>query len=244
MSSKRVVIDTFKLQPGERLAGKYVVGERLGSGWEGEVYHVEERNTGIERAAKLFFPQRNPNNGALRFYAKKLEKLRECDMVMRYHTQDSFRFNGTDVHFLISEYIHGELLADMIKRQPGKRLTVFQAISLLHTLACGVEQIHRKGEYHGDLHDGNIIVRHVGIGYQVKIVDFYHWGRCTREHMHDDLCALIRILYDSLGGARHYPKQPEEVKDICKGLKRSLLTRKYRIVAHLRHHLETIEWSW
>jgi hypothetical protein len=36
------------------LAGKYVVEGLLGSGWEGEVYRVTERSTGIKRAMKLF----------------------------------------------------------------------------------------------------------------------------------------------------------------------------------------------
>ena len=36
---------------------------------------------------------------------------------------------------------------------------------------------------------------------------------------------LIRIFYDAIGGAKHYRKQPPEVKAICCGLKRSLILR-------------------
>ena len=45
-------IQTFDLAPGRTLARKYEVVSRLGGGWEGEVYRIREKSTGIERAAK------------------------------------------------------------------------------------------------------------------------------------------------------------------------------------------------
>ncbi|RMD82740.1 MAG: serine/threonine protein kinase [Candidatus Dadabacteria bacterium] len=236
-------IETFGLEPGRRLAGKYVVGELLGKGWEGEVYHVTEIATGIERAAKIFFPKRNPHNRALKFYARKLNKLRNCSILIQYHTQESFRYKGMQVPFLVSDYVEGELLSDLLARQPGGRLHPFEALHLLYALVRGVEEIHRLGEYHGDLHSDNVIVRRVGLGFDVKVVDMYHWGRATAAHLQDDVCYLVRILYDAVGGARHYAKQPPEIKAICCGLKRSLITKKFRTASHLRRYLETFEWQ-
>ncbi len=236
-------IDAFDLKPGNRLAGKYRVGVCLGAGWEGEVYHVTEESTGIERAAKLFFPARNPRNKAVKFYAKKLDVLRDCSMVIRYHTQESIPFHGHDITALLSEYVEGEILAEYVKRQPGARLAPFEAVHLLHNLTRGVEEIHDLGEYHGDLHDLNILVRRVGLGHKVKLVDFYHWGRCTPTHHLDDLCSLIRLFYDSLGGAPHYAKQSSEIKYICAGLKRTIIGKRFRTVSRLRHHLETMGWE-
>ena len=40
---------SFNLHCGDCLAGKYQVVTLLGAGWEGEVYLVRERGTGIER---------------------------------------------------------------------------------------------------------------------------------------------------------------------------------------------------
>ncbi len=71
-------IDRFNLSPGSVLAGKYVVIEKLGCGWEGEVYLVKEKAANIERTAKLFFPQRNLRDKTSKFYANKLHKLRHC----------------------------------------------------------------------------------------------------------------------------------------------------------------------
>ncbi len=235
--------NTFGFQPGRRLVGKYVVGELLGKGWEGEVYHVTEAATGVERAAKFFFPERNPRDKTITFYAKKLNKLRSCPMIIQYHTQESLWYRGHRIPFLVSEYVQGELLSELLKRQRGKRLHHFEAMKLLHELAVGVAQIHKLGEYHGDLHDDNVIVERVGLGYELKLVDLYYWGRRTQEHVIDDVCALIRMFYDSVGGARMYPTQPPEVKAICCGLKRSLIEKKFRTAAHLRDYLESFKWS-
>ena len=48
---------------------------------------------------------------------------------------------------------------------------------------------------------------------------------------------------DVVGGKKHYARQPAEVKEICCGLKRSLIIAKFRTTMQLRQHLETMEWS-
>ncbi len=236
-------IDAFDLQPGRTLGGKYRVGDLLGRGWEGEVYHVTELATGLERAAKLFFPQRNRRNRAVTFYARKLDKLRDCPILIQYHTQDTFRFRGQRITFLVSELVGGHLLTDLLKGRAGKRLSPFEGLHLLHALVVGLEQIHDMGEYHGDLHPDNVIVRRVGLGFQVKLVDLFNWGRKTSAHVQDDVQSAIRIFYDAVGGARHYAAQPPQVKMICRGLKRSLIRQRFRTARHLRQHIEAMEWE-
>lgn len=145
-------INAFNLAPGRILARKYEVLSLLGAGWEGEVYLIREVATGIERTAKLFFPQRNERDKNALFYAKKLHKLRHCPIVIQYSARDSITVRGEPVTLLISEYVEGELLSQFIMRQRGKRLSAYQSLHLLHALAGGMETIHDMGEYHGDLH--------------------------------------------------------------------------------------------
>ncbi len=237
-----LILDTFDLQPGRILANKYEVIKKLGAGWEGEVYLVREKITGIERAAKFFFPQRNPNNRTIAFYATKLHKLRHSPIVIQYHTQETVRYRGVPITFLVSEYVEGELLSEFLARHPGKRLTPFQGLHLLHALASGIENIHHMREYHGDLHTDNIVIRRFGLGYYIKLIDMFHWGAARKETIHDDVCDLIRILYDALGGRRHYARHPVEVKAICCGLKRSLILKKFRSAGQLCEYLETMQW--
>ncbi|MBC8292726.1 MAG: serine/threonine protein kinase [Proteobacteria bacterium] len=243
MKSKVPSVDSFGLAEGQRVAGRYIVLSLLGAGWEGEVYLVREIGTGIERTIKIFFPRRNLRDRSLRFYARKLHKLRHCPIVIQYHTQDSFEFNGRKVSFLVSDFVEGELLSDFLKRQPGGRISPFQALHLLHALTTGIESIHRQGEYHGDLHTDNVIVMRYGLGFELKLLDMYHWGAPSAANLRHDVHDLVRIFYDAVGGSRFYARQPQEVKDICCGLKRTLITRKFRTAGALRRFLETAEWE-
>lgn len=236
-------IDSFDLTPGRTLARKYEVVSLLGAGWEGEVYRIRERNTGIERAAKLFFPKRNPNNKAIKFYARKLHKLRQCPIVIQYHTEETILLRRSSITFLVSEYVEGELLSEFLRRQSGERIHYFQALHLLYALVEGIECVHQLREYHGDLHSENIIVSRHGLRFDLKILDFFQWAGPKRASLQDDICDLVRIFYDAVGGARFYAKQPTEVKEICLGLKRSLILKRYPTMSHLRQHLELMQWS-
>lgn len=242
-SVKRSTISAFDFAPGRTLAKKYVVMSKLGAGWEGEVYLLKELSTGIDRAAKFFFPQRNLRNKALNFYAKKLHKLRDCPALIQYHTQETIQHSGQEISFLVSDFVEGQILLEFLKAQPGGRLDVFQALHLLHSMTVAIQDIHRLHDYHGDLHPGNVILRRRGLGFDVKLLDFFHWGHPSQENLRDDICDVIRIFYDSLGGQPRYSRQPREVKGIVLGLKRSLILKKFRTISHLRDHLETMSWD-
>jgi len=243
MTTRANQIESFDLPPGRPIAGRYVVESRLGAGWEGEVYKVVEQRTGAHRAAKLFFPHRNEQDKAVNFYARKLERLRECPIIIQYHNAETFRVQGRQVTALISEYVDGVILDDLIKRQPGKRFRPFEALHLLHALASGLEDVHEMGEYHGDLHSGNVLVKRSGIFFVAKLVDMYHWGRPSAANIREDVINLVRILYDVVGGAQRYSAQPQEIKDICCGLKRGMITKRFPTAAHLREHLEEFAWG-
>ena len=233
----------IRLPPGTMLTEHYRVLESLGAGWEGEVYLIREITTGIDRTAKLFLPQRNPHNRTLRFHARKLHKLRHCPVIIQYHSHDTFIWRDTPISFLVSEFIEGELLSSYLARQPGKRLSPFQAVHLLHALASGIECIHAMGEYHGDLHDENIIVQRTGLGFDLKLIDLFQWGAPSSANIRNDVIMLIQLFHQVLGGQKRYAKHPPEIKAICCGLKHSLISKKFRTAGQLRDYLETMEWK-
>ena len=243
MTRSKNHIESFRFRAGQDIAGKYEIMSRLGAGWEGEVYLIREHGTRIERAAKFFFPQRNKGAKLSNWYARKLHKLQNCPILIQYHNREQIEFNDIPVIFLVSEYVEGELLSSFLKRQRGKRISVFQAIHLLHALAVGVESVHKAREYHGDLHADNVIIRRHGLGFDLKVLDLYHWGRSSQENMQADICDMIRLFYDAIGGKSRYSNQPKEVKEICCGLRRSLITEKFRTARKLREHLEGMHWS-
>ena len=236
-------ITSFRFHPGRILVGKYEVIDLLGAGWEGEVYLVREIHTDIVRTAKFFFPQRNEKDKALLFYARKLHKLHQCPVVIQYHTQERLLLRRQPVSFLISEFVEGELLSSFQNRQPGKKLAPYPAIHLLHAMAAGIECIHALGEYHGDLHSENIIVQRFGLKFDLKLLDLFHWGAPSKANIEDDVCNMIRIFYDVLGGAKTYSKHPPEIRAIICGLKRTLILKKFRTAGELKNYLETMEFS-
>src|SRR5690606_3458394 len=110
-------------------------------------------------------------------------------------------------------------------------------------ILLAVEDIHRHKDYHGDLHPGNVIVRRRGLNFHVKLLDFFHWGSPKPENLKDDIVDVIRMFYDMLGGQERYSRHPQVIKDICCGLKRSLILKKFKTIAHLRLHLENLNWD-
>ena len=240
---KPVVIDCFDLQPGRKIANKYEIVSQLGTGWEGEVYNIIELATGIERAAKFYYPQRNIRNRTASIYAKKLHRLRHCPIIIQYQAQEQFIFRRIPITVMISEFVSGQQLSEFIKRQPGKRLSPFQGLHFLYALIQGLEQIHHLGEYHGDLHDDNIIISRYGLGFELKLLDTFHWPDGKKLNIQQDLFDAIRLFYDILGGQRHYARHPNVVKYICCGLKRSLILKRFKNASQLREHLESLNWD-
>lgn len=236
-------LESFGFEPGRILAKKYEVVKRLGGGWEGEVYGVLELSSKVERAAKLFFPHRNVNRRSSTRYARKLHKLRDTRVVIQYHTEERIRVRGHDVTMLISELVEGELLETFVGRQPGRRIDPFRGIHLLYAIVRGLEAIHRHGEYHGDLHSQNVIIARSGLRFDLKMLDMIAWNARIRECQQDDICDAIRIFYDALGGPKTYSKHPPEVKEICRGLKRSLILERFPRASQLRLWLEDLQWT-
>ena len=102
--------------------------------------------------------------------------------------------------------------------------------------------VHRLGEYHGDLHTENIIVQRFGLGFELKLLDMFYRGATRSTYIQDDLVDLIHVYYEALGGRKYYARQPQAVKYICCGLRRSLILQKFRSVRRLRTHLESLQW--
>jgi tRNA A-37 threonylcarbamoyl transferase component Bud32 len=242
MLSRRKAIQRFDFAPGRTVAGKYKIERFLGSGWEGEVYAIVERATGIHRAAKFYYPQRDPTGKAAIAYARKLDALRHCPILMQYYHQEIATVRRGKVVVVISELVEGQKLSEFLAKQPGKRLSPFEALHVLYELAKGIAPIHARGEYHGDIHDDNIMIRRQGIGFEVKLLDFFDLGKPSRDKIHKDVLNLIQVFHTLVGGHKHYAHQPAVVKDIIRGQKDSLILQRFNSAADLQRWLETLEW--
>ncbi len=88
-----------------------------------------------------------------------------------------------------------------------------------------------------------MIIQRFGLGFKVKILDLFHWGTPKSQDFKDDLVDVVRLFYDVIGGQKTYKNMPAEVKEIVCGLKKSIITSKFKNMSQLRIHLETMEWS-
>ncbi len=215
----------------------------LGSGWEGEVYRIVEKSTGIRRAAKFYYPHRDPTGKAAISYARKLDALRHCPILLQYHHQEVAYVQRRKVIVVISELIEGQKLSEFLLGQKGHCLSTFEALHVLYVLAKGITPIHARGEYHGDIHDDNIMIRRQGIGFEVKLIDFFDLGRPSKSKIHKDVLNLVEVFHTIVGGRAAYSRQPKVVKDIIRGLKDSLILQRFSSAGDIQKHLETLEWS-
>lgn len=228
---------------GKRLGKKYEVVDVLGSGWEGSVYLVRELGTDIERAAKFFNTGKNAGNKMIKYYARKLHKLRHCPILMKYHTQETVEIDDVPVTFLVSEFVEGELLSEFVASNRGNKLHPYQGLHLLHALVSGLEHIHRAGEYHGDIHLENIIVERYGLDFQLKLIDIFRWNKHSlADNKSEDIYNAISVMYEALGGQSTYASHDDVIKSICCGMKRPLIRKKFKNARALKEHLENLTW--
>lgn len=234
---------SYELTAGRSLGSHYEVIDFIGSGWEGEVYKVQERHTGIIRAAKIFYEERSRHGKSLLRYARKLYTLRSCPIVIQYHHRGVTRIRGRNVEFLVSDFVEGEILSTFLKRQKKGSLPPFEALHLIYSLAAGVEAIHFLGEYHGDIHSDNIMVQRRGIGFDLHLVDFFDLGRSTRDKVLFDVYCLIQVFHETLGGSKGYRNAPDPIKQIIKGRKRTLLKKEFKNAGDIRLALDNLQWE-
>jgi len=235
--------DTFNFEYGEILNEKYFVHTKLGQGWEGQVYSVEEMSTGIKRAAKFFYTKRNPKNKNLVGYAKKLNTLSDVPIIMKYITQEKFCFEGRNINYLVSEFVEGKTLDQFIKKDLKGRVSFFEALHIIYELAKGLEMIHVKGECHGDLHSDNILISRSGVGFKIKLIDLVLMKEKKSEYKKSDIIELICIFSDLLGGRKKYKVLPPVAKSIICGRRSDLILKKFPKMSSLRAYLENLDWS-
>jgi serine/threonine protein kinase len=233
----------FDFPAGRYIAGKYQIDGYLGSGWEGEVYRIVERSTGIRRAAKFYYPHRDPTGKAAIAYARKLDALRHCPILLQYHHQEIAYVHKKKVIVVVSELVEGIKLSEFLHRQAGHRLSTFEALNVLYVLAKGIAPIHARGEYHGDIHDDNIMIRRQGVGFDVKLLDFFDLGKPSRSKIEKDVLNLIEVFLALVGGRSAYSRQPKVIKDIIRGQKDSLILERFSSAVDIQKHLESLQWT-
>jgi serine/threonine-protein kinase len=157
--------DVGQYGPGDVLARRYRIVERVGKGGMGEVYHADDLTLDQPVALKLL-PAR---------LARDPERLRRLKAEVRISRQISHP-NVCRVHditeagglcFLTMEYIRGENLRSLLQRIG--RLPADKAAQIARQLASGLAAAHEKGVLHRDLKPANVMLDERG---HARLMDF------------------------------------------------------------------------
>ena len=215
MDSKQRLGEAPELRPGARVGG-VVVEAKLGTGWEGSVYRVRGVGTRQRRVLKCY--RRRPGlRPALASRVRYLRKLHGCNVVPRLESQVRLVQGRREWPALLLQYAPGVSLAEMHKRRPSGRLPLAEARPVFLAMLRALECLHARGSYHGDLHEGNIVVAPCGRGLRAHLVDPYPQAGVVCALQAADLVESVRIFGRLLGGGASYSSHPRWVREVLRG---------------------------
>lgn len=161
-------------QPGEQIAGKYVLGDKLGEGGMGAVWRAHNETLDVDVAVKLIRAEEvdSPDGGS-QLGDRLLQEARAAARLGHPAIARVFDFGVTDRSdpFIVMELLVGEDLADTLARRG--RITATKAVATLLPIAHALEAAHVKGIVHRDIKPENIFMARTEDGrVQPKLVDF------------------------------------------------------------------------
>jgi serine/threonine protein kinase len=154
--------------PPTEVAGRYVLGRRLGAGGMSTVFQAND--TVLERpvAVKLLAEHlADDEDFVYRFRREALSaaRLQHPNIVQVF---DSGQDPNTQRHYIVMEYVDGPSAADMLRER--KRLEMDETVRLVRDACHGLDYAHRAGVVHRDVKPGNLLcAEEMGI---TKLADF------------------------------------------------------------------------
>lgn len=150
------------LRPGDRLASRYEVLERLGGGGFGVVYRARDERLGREVALKVLRAERTEES-ALRRFKREAALAREVSSPNVVSIYDFGIERG--LHYLVLEYLPEGTLRTRIARGP---IAIEEAVRITAGLLAGLSALHARGILHRDVKPSNVLFT---IGGEPRLVD-------------------------------------------------------------------------
>jgi serine/threonine protein kinase/Tol biopolymer transport system component len=153
----------MQLLPGNSV-GRYRILAPLGAGGMGEVYRASDPSLGREVALKVL--RSKATSGSPEW--KRFEREARAASVLSHANVVSIFDFGTheDSPYLVSEFVRGETLREVLKRGPMPLRT---ALDIAVQIADALADAHQSGVVHRDIKPENVLITGSN---RVKIVDF------------------------------------------------------------------------
>lgn len=144
--------------------GEYVIQDRVGRGGMGTVYRAVHRRMKRVVAVKVLRQDIPHTDILLKRFLREVEvaaKLRHPNIVTAY---DAGEQNG--ISFLVSEFVEGQNLGDLVKQYGPMSLPL--AVDIVLQAARALEYAHKEGVIHRDIKPSNLLLDDTG---NVKLLD-------------------------------------------------------------------------
>jgi serine/threonine protein kinase len=144
--------------------GQYELLEKLGEGGMGQVFKARHRLMERVVALKVIHKHLLEHAGAVQRFEREIKALARLSHpnIVRAEYADQVG----DRHFLVMEFIEGESLMDLVRKQGP--LPIALACGYLAQAADALQHAHEQGLIHRDVKPSNLLVTPAG---QVKVLD-------------------------------------------------------------------------
>ena len=186
-----------------REMGSYQLGELLGRGGMGEVYHATHRMLARPAAIKLIRPEMlgASDPAASQLAVTRFRREAETAASLRSpHTVELYDFGVTDDRtlYFVMELLEGLNLDSLVRRHgplpPGR------VVHILRQVCASLEEAHVRGLVHRDIKPANIHVGRLGLVYDfVKVLDFGLVKPATVRPNEDSLATQAGLVIGTPG---------------------------------------------
>jgi serine/threonine protein kinase len=150
------------------ILGRYRLLSLLGAGEMSAVYLAEHILMERRCAIKVLPANKVQDTSYLgRFHreARAVASMNHPNIVRAYDV-DKQTESGTDIHFLVMEYVEGKNIEQIVKEQGP--LDYVSAVDYVRQAADGLGHAHQSGMVHRDVKPGNLLIDSTGV---VKLLD-------------------------------------------------------------------------
>ena len=154
------------LTPGMTLAGRYVVGERIGVGGFGVVHRARHVDLGQDVAVKVLHPGMKGGVTAFRREAQNACRVRHHNAVRVF----DFGVLDNGTAYLVMELLEGPTLEQ--KLVEAKELSLEHAIAVSRGVLAALGAAHRQAIVHRDVKPQNVVLHTEDGRESPKLLDF------------------------------------------------------------------------